>query len=260
MNKDISKLLTDWPHNDGPTARRIRGEDGREKVQIRVCIDSFHGLLQFDCDGRPDGKRPNGREFYFDYIEDKKKGHAAGADEPFKLTRSQCRKLFDETAQVYHRYVVMLQMGDYDRVIRDTTRNMRIFRFVHEFAAGENDRNHLECWWPYVLRIHFTAIVMKHLEAGDLDAALDAIAACRRRVHDLPNQESDVFTMEKKRSLEALDQMDKEIRGRRPLSELEKLEQEQAAAIASQRYEEAARLRDKINALRTQCEKPREEA
>lgn len=258
MSKDISKLLNDWPHGDGPTARRIRGEDGREKVQIRVCIDSFHGLLQFDCDGRPDGKRPHGREFYFDHIEDKKKLsiEAGGKESGFKLTRSQCRKLFEESGQLYHRYVVMLQMGDYERVIKDTTRNMRLFRFVHDFAAHESDRNHLECWWPYILRIHFTAVVMKHLEAGDLDAALDAIAACRRRMNDLAPQENEVFTQEKKRSAEALDQMEKEIRGRRPLSELEKLKQDQQTAIANQRYEEAARLRDKINELRSQDEKP----
>ena len=252
MSKDITKLLTEWPHGDGPTARRVKGEDGHEKVQIRVCIDSFNGLLQFECDGRPDGKEPHGREFYFDYIEDKRRKHveASGKPEDFKLTRSQCRKLFDESGMIYHRYVVLLQMGDYDRVVRDTARNMRLFRFVRANAGHDADRGHLECWWPYILRIHHTAVVMKSLEDGNLDAALEAIAACRARIEELAPQENEVFTLERKRSLEALEQMAQEIRSRRPLTELEKLEKEKGEAIQGQRYEEAARLRDKINTLR----------
>lgn len=258
MSKDISRLINDWQHGDGPTARRIRGDDGREKIQIRVCIDSFHGILQFECDGRPDSKRPHGFDFYFDYLEAKMRKHVedGGREADYKLTRSQCKKLFEESSQVYHRYVVLLQMGDYDRVVRDTTRNMKVFRFAHDHGGTESDRNHQECWWPYILRIHFTAVVMKHLEAGDLDAALDAIAACRRRIQDLPPQENEVFVQEKKRSLDALEQMEKEIRGRRPLSELEQLEKDKAAAIAGQRYEEAARLRDRINELRNQGDTP----
>ena len=258
MAKDITKILTDWPHGDGPTARRVMGEDGREKVQIRVCIDSFHGILQFECDGRPDGKRPHSCEFYFDYIEEKQRKQAGSGDKSgeFRLTRSQCKKLFEESGMLYHRYVVMLQMGDYDRVIRDTARNMRLFRLVHEQAAHESDRTHLECWWPYILRIHHTAVVMKALEDGNLDAALQAIATCRDRIQELAPQENEVFTQERKRSLEALEQMAHEIRSRKPLSELEKLEKEKREAIQAQRYEEAARLRDKINTLKGRPEGP----
>jgi len=251
MSKDITRLLTEWAHEDGPTARRVQGEDGREKVQIRVCIDSFNGLLQFECDGRPDGKAPHGREFYFDYLEDKRRKHldAGSAPEAFKLTRGQCRKLFEESGMLYHRYVVLLQMGDYDRVIRDTERNMRLFRFVRSNAAHDADRSHLECWWPYILRIHHMAVVMKSLEDGNLDAALASITACRTRIEELVPQENEVFTLERTRSLEALEQMATEIRSRKPLTELEKLEKEKGEAIQGQQYEVAARLRDKINAL-----------
>ena len=126
MSKDISKLLAEWPYGAGGNIRRLTGEDGHEKVQIRVCLDTFHGLLQFDCDGRPDGKRPHGKEFYLDHLEEKRQlfVEAGGQSEQFRLTHAQCRKLFDESNMVYHRYVLMLQVADFARVIRDTARNM----------------------------------------------------------------------------------------------------------------------------------------
>lgn len=71
MGKDISKLLSEWPFGAGGNVRRVTGDDGREKIQIRVCLDTFHGLLQFECDGRPDGKRPQGKEFYLEKLDRK---------------------------------------------------------------------------------------------------------------------------------------------------------------------------------------------
>ena len=252
MGKDISKLLSEWPFGAGGNVRRVTGDDGREKIQIRVCLDTFHGLLQFECDGRPDGKRPQNKEFYLDRLEEKLRQFVGTGGKPdqFRLTRAQCRKLFDESGQVYHRYVVLLQLGDFDRVIRDTARNMRLFRFVNRHAMHASDREHLECWWPYILRIHYTAVTMQHLSAGRLEAGLDSIKTCRDRLRELIPQENDVFKNELKRSTEALDQMEKEIRERRPLTELEKLEKEKDEAIKEQRYEDAARLRDKIRSMK----------
>lgn len=258
MAKDISKLLSEWPYGAGGNVRRITGDDGREKIQIRVCLDTFHGLLQFECDGRPDGKRPHGEEFYLDHLDEKHRLFLStgGRSDQYRITHAQCRKLFDESNQVYHRYIVLLQLGDFDRVIRDTKRNMRLFMFVHEHAMHASDREHLECWWPYVKRIHYTAIAMQHLSAGRLQEAIEALNICRRELRAMTPQDNDIFRNEMKRSLEALDQIEKEIRERMPLTELETLEKQKAAAIKEQRYEDAARLRDRINVLRAKSEPP----
>jgi protein-arginine kinase activator protein McsA len=84
-----------------------------------------------------------------------------------------------------------------------------------------------------------------------LQEAVEALNICRRELTAQSPQDNDIFRNEMKRSLEALDQIEKEIRERIPLTELESLEREKAAAIKEQRYEDAARLRDRINALRT---------
>lgn len=252
MSKDLSRLLAEWPYDEHSNVRRFTGEDGREKLQIRVCVDTFHGLLQLECDGRPDGKRPRGQEFYLDHVEKQRQSfiETGGAQEQYRLTRLQCRRLFEEGNQVYRRYVLLLQIGDFARVVRDTARNMRLFRFVHAHAQHPADREHLECWWPYILRIHYTAVAMERLSAGRLEETLQAVEECRRRLSELAPQENEAFSVELKRSQEALNHMEAELRKRRPLSELEKLEKLKAAAIQGQRYEEAARLRDRIARLK----------
>ncbi|MCK6472763.1 MAG: UvrB/UvrC motif-containing protein [Planctomycetes bacterium] len=243
---DLTEYLKDWPPDEAPNVRCFTGDDGKQKVQIRVCIDSFNGVLQFDADGRPDGQRPHDKDFYLDHLEEKL-AHVPGGD--FHLTHAQCKRLFDESGMVYHRYVVMLQLGDYDRVMRDTTRNMRLFEFVNRHALKEEDRNHQECWWPYILRIHYTAKAMKELGQGRFDTALAAVLECRKRIEGLAPQENQIFQHESQRSLEALDDMEQQIRKRKPLTDVEKLEHQKNKAIEEQRYEDAARLRDKIARL-----------
>jgi len=248
VNEDIGPILERWPYGEGPNVRKIVGRDGREKVQIRVVLEGFHGLLQFECDGRPDGKRPYGREFALDYFEDMKRTQekAPGYPKKFELSREQAAELFEESMMTYQRYVILLQMNDYPRVIRDTARNMKLFRFVHENASHPEDRDRLEKWWAYILRIHHTARAMLRLENGDYDGAARIVEQARSALRKLPPQDDEVFQVEMKRSMKALDELEKLIENRRPPTELELLEREKAEAIAAEDYERAAELRDRI--------------
>src|SRR5262245_64616572 len=57
MNRDLSKLLREWPFQPGQiTARIVTGEDGEPKVQVRLDL----GIIQLNADGRPDGEKPFG--------------------------------------------------------------------------------------------------------------------------------------------------------------------------------------------------------
>ena len=71
MDKDISHILKGWGYRPGQvTVRRITGDDGMDKVQLRLDL----GLLQMEMVGRPDGKRPHGYEsllhYYQHHLED----------------------------------------------------------------------------------------------------------------------------------------------------------------------------------------------
>ena len=56
---DITRLLRSWPYEPGRIiAKRITGDDGRPKLQVRLDL----GVLQMEMQGRPDGSEPEGFE------------------------------------------------------------------------------------------------------------------------------------------------------------------------------------------------------
>ena len=248
-SEDIKPILDRWPLSEGHNVRKIIGDDGVERIQIRVCIDTYHGILQFDCDGRPDGQRPHGCEFALDYFAQLRDRSRRGAAE-FHLDEQDCVELLAESHQIYQRYVLLLQVGDYPRVIRDTERNMHLFRFVRRHAGREEDRNQLERWWPYIIRIHHTAKALQAMGADDYAAAAAEVATARRWIGELDELDDETFQVERKRSLEALGDLDEQIRRERPMTEIEQLELDKEEAVRNEDYLRAAALRDQIQALR----------
>ena len=128
MSKDISETIEGWDYNpDEVTVRKIAGDDGRDKIQMRLEL----GLLQMEMTGRPDGKRPFGHESLFDYylylLEKQKSRYKS--DQQFQLTPGDCQKLRQEALQYYHRYLSLFQLDEYQLVVRDTARNLRLFNF-----------------------------------------------------------------------------------------------------------------------------------
>lgn len=249
MNEDIGPILEHWPYGEDANVRKIVGTDGAEKIQIRLMMEGLHGLLQFNCDGRPDGKLPHGRPFALDHYEERLRSHP-GHSGRFQLTRGQAAELLEESSITYQRYVILLQMEDFHRVIRDTMRNMRLFRFLHAHAADGEDRNQLEKWWPYILRIHHVAHAMLRLREEDFDGTLSAVEQARRELDSLAPQEDEVFDVEMKRSRNALDELEKAVEARRPPSEMDLLEREKKEAVRQEDYQRAARLRDRIEELK----------
>src|SRR5713101_3205297 len=137
MNFDISHLLEQWDYQPGQVVvRRFIGKDGIEKIQLRVDL----GLLQMNSQGRPDGKRPFGHPSLLDYYQAKIQHYAqkhGGSEEGFRLKAEDCSKLQLEALQYHHRYICLLQLEDYGGVLRDTTRNLKLFDFVEKHAESE---------------------------------------------------------------------------------------------------------------------------
>src|SRR2546421_1799576 len=122
MNFDISHLLDQWDYQPGEVAvRRFKAKDGSEKIQLRVDL----GLLQMNAEGRPDGKRPFGRESLLEHFTaqlEKFKQEHGGDGKDFRLAIEDCAKLQQEAIQYHHRYICLFQLEDYDSVIRDADR------------------------------------------------------------------------------------------------------------------------------------------
>jgi hypothetical protein len=137
MNFDISHILEQWDYQPGQVVvRKFRGKDGLEKIQLRVDL----GILQMNLLGRPDGKRPFAHESLFEHYQaqlEKFRDTHAGSDADFDLKSDDCSRLQQEAIQYHHRYICLFQLGDFEGVVRDTERNLKVFDFVEEYAASD---------------------------------------------------------------------------------------------------------------------------
>src|SRR5215813_10468196 len=157
---DLRRLLQAWPYDPDQDARLIRGEDGREILQVRTPV----GVEQYELDGRPDAARPHGMESALDFqLQRLKDSKSEDADKNFELNEAECAELFNEGTLYYFRYVRLFQLRDWARTIRDTGRNLKLFDFVHRFAEREEDRVFLEKWRPYILRVNVSAAAMQQV-------------------------------------------------------------------------------------------------
>jgi len=252
MSQDISHILQAWEFDPEANVRKIWGDDGVQKIQIRIDQGAFQGVLQVNLDGRPDGMKPYGMDFALDYYRSMLESYRhrqGGGDSGFSLDRKACKELFDESARVYGRYAFLLQLKDYERVIRDTERNMELFRFVNVYAEDEEDQHTLEKWWPYILRIHAMARAMQAMGEEDYERAVAIVEEARKRIQDLSEVEAEEFYAERERSEQALAELEEELRSKKPPSRREVLEHRLQEAIDREEFEKAAVIRDELKKL-----------
>jgi len=253
---NIARILKKWPFSPENSIRKIVDSDGTEKIQVRVDQGAFQGVLQMELDGRPDGKKPHKMKFALDYYQSKLHQHITdeGTEDGFNLSKKICEELFDESRRIYDRYVFLLQIQDYNRVIQDTEQNMDLFRFVNRYAKRRKDRVHLEKWWPYVLRIHAVARVMISAQNSDYESGINIIQETLQNIQELENVDAEEFKIEKRRSRQALKELKRELEGKRPLTEIERLKNDLTGAIDKENFEKAAKIRDKIHDLQESTE------
>jgi UvrB/uvrC motif len=246
---DIRKILQSWPYEPEKDARLTQGEDGREILQVRTPV----GIEQYELDGRPDGARPYGFESALEYhLQRLDEAQTAGRAAQFKLGRRECNELFSEGTLYYFRYVRLFQLKDWLRTVRDTTRNLRVFDFIHCHARREEDQQFLEKWRPYIIRVNASASIMLELEKQAYDRASRVANDAIGKIERLEEIDDETFKFERDRSLTALRELLAQIQQNRPLSELEQLEHQLRRAVERQEFERAATLRDRIRALKQQ--------
>jgi hypothetical protein len=245
---DLRDWLRRWPFDPENSARVVRGADGREVMQVRTPL----GVEQYELEGRPDGTRPHDAESVLSFLQARHaRWEAQGKTGSFSINASECAELFDEGLLYYFRYLHLFQLHDWPRVVRDTERNLAVFDFVGRYAKREQDRQHLEQWRPYVLRMHAVARAMAEWEAGHHATALRHARAAVTQIEGLAEVDSETFRVERERSLEALNELVQQIEKTQPLSEQQLIERELQEAVAAEQFERAAVLRDRLRSLRT---------
>jgi len=212
MSEDIGHILKEWDEDsDSGGIRKIIGSDGKERIQIRVQF----GMLQLEADGRPDGKRPYGKEslleHYLSLIEAYREEY--GTYEGFNLDYHDCEKLREESLQYYHRYVSLLELEDYERAERDTARNLRVLDLVKKFAERQDDALSLEKYRPYITMMNARAKAFICMNNDDYAGAINHINEAENSIMDFYREnEFDDSQIEESQELAILKVTTKEIR------------------------------------------------
>ena len=244
MNLDLNNLLDGWPHEPGQIrVRKVLGNDGREKLQLRIDL----GLIQMELTGRPDGLRPHGSESLLDWHKERAE-EAESKGETFTLTPEDCAELQHEGIQYYHRYISLFQIEDYPGVVRDTHRNLELLDFVIKHAEREELAWQVEQFRAYLIMMNTRAKASIELDRNDYKAAVRQIERGRDKIVEALQERPEAA--QNSAEIQFLDQWLEELSSKRPLSKLELLQQEMDRAIADEAYERAAELRDAIKAER----------
>ena len=245
MGTDITRLLEEWPYDSENSVRIITADDGRSVLQVRQPL----GIEQYELDGRPDGKSPDGFETVVERVEHRLAEYetAHGTDEGFELGEEEATDLENEGIIFYYRYLLLFQLNDFDRVIRDTAHNLRICDLLDEYAE-QADKEAVLQFKPYIYRMHSVSQAMNKVQSHEneearaiLEEAIDAIQA-------MEEIDTPAFQFERVRSVNylrsALEQIDESND-----DPVEQLRRELDAAVEEEDYERAAKLRDHLREL-----------
>jgi len=245
MSLDLNDLLRDWPHEPGQVkVRKIRGADGREKLQLRIDL----GLIQMETSGRPDGEEPHQFESLFEYHRSRaRRTQRKGAK--YSLNSEDVADLQQEGIQYYHRYISLFQLREYEGVVRDTQRNLDMFEFVARHAEPEELAESVEQFTPYVLMMNTRARASIELERNNVPGAMTKIESGMEMIRAFLDEADSLDSSATCPELGFLTEWLAEIKARQPLTKLERMQREMDHAIAAEAFEKAAELRDKIKAL-----------
>jgi hypothetical protein len=245
---DLSDFLRSWAYQPGRiNARRIKGGDGREKLQVRIDL----GVLQMEIDGRPDAQRPDGFDSLLDLHLDRLRRYEEQSDASagFVLAPEECRALREEAVQYYHRYVALFSLGDHARVARDTDRNLRLFDLCRDYAAVASDRAVLEQFRPHVIMMRTRARAETAIAANDPRAALVAIDEGITEIRAAYAETDQPEAFDQANEVQLLRAMRDALVPKLPASQRVELEERLRAALDAENYELAAILRDELRLL-----------
>jgi hypothetical protein len=244
-SKDITPFLKGWDYEPGTiNVRKINGLDGSPKIQVRQPL----GLYQMELTGRPDGARPHGCESLLEYYEEQLTDHTRrnGTELGFHLTAEQCEALREEAGLYYHRYLGLYVLEDFDAVVRDTARNLRVLDFCSKFAVDEDDRLVLEQYRPYITMMNTRAAASILFKDEKYKEALEKITEGLETIKAFFERFGQPEAYPHANEVKVLKQFARDVRKKLPIDPLVKLQAQLDKAVRSERYEDAARLRDEI--------------
>lgn len=251
-SSEMDRLLRDWEYApEEVAARRAKGIDGRELLQLRIDL----GVLQLEIENRPDGWRPDGFATYYDLLI----SQADALGNRFVMHDHHCKEIDREFVQFYHRRVAWLALRSFDKAIADANHTLALMDFSTAHAPGNEWIELHEQYRPFVLFHRTQAETLGCLAASDPERGLlvltEGISTMCQVLDDLSSYDSIADDL-----VSSLEQAELEANQDSFVFKLEELKQsimveydltsplvdQLAAAIEGERYELAAELRDRI--------------
>jgi hypothetical protein len=243
MSGDMTDILRDWEYDSDNQIRIIQADDGRQVLQVRQPL----GIEQYELDGRPDGKRPFGRETALEEFRSRLENYTAshGGDDGFHLSHDDFATLQSEALLFYFRYLVLFQIGDFVRTTRDTDHNLGLCEMVEKYQDNEEDKKEILQYKPYILRMNAISRAMISLHKEMKATAEDILSNAISTIETMAEIDTPAFQFERVRSLNYLKATLKQIHDKKP-SPVENLKNQLQQAVDEEDYEQAAVLRDRI--------------
>jgi hypothetical protein len=243
MSADITDILREWEYDSDNQIRIVQADDGRQVLQVRQPL----GIEQYELDGRPDGKRPFGRESVLEEFQVRRENYASshGGEDGFAISHEDFAALQAEGVLYYFRYLVLFQIGDFVRTARDTDHNLGLCELMERYGESDDDRKELLQYKPYILRMNAISRAMISLHREMKASAEEILKSAISAIEDMGEIDTPAFQFERVRSLNYLKATLKQIHEKKP-SPADGLKSQLAEAIEEEDYERAAVLRDRI--------------
>ncbi len=253
MDMDISELLKGWKY-DGPhelMVRKITGNDGLPKIQMRVDL----GILQMEWTERPDGKEPHGKpsllDYYLEQVDEQRMQY--NSDTELSFSSEDIEELQIESYQYYYRRISFFQLEAYEEACGDAEHNLQIMDLVKKYAEDEDDKLAFEQYRPFVLMHRAKARGLISTQRQDIEGALRHIETGIEEIKDFFHLYDRSDLIDASQELKVLRGMAEDIKGKRPkiLEEIleqppKTLEEELLEAVETENFERAAEIRDEL--------------
>ena len=245
MNYDLAPLLNEFSYNpEKVTARIIPGDDGTQKIQMRIDL----GLLQMEPTGRPDGTSPRGCDSLLQHYLRLQTTEKPGS---WKLSPNDCAELQQEAVQYYYRYLSCFALSRYEQVVSDTTHNHTLIELVATHAENDELAWEFLQYKPYVIMMNTRARVELSLQNGDYPTAEAETREGLKKIKAFWEKESDSSWADDCPESMTLRQLLKKLEKRETpdRSEIDQLRKALDKAVQTEDFEGAAEIRDQLMAL-----------
>lgn len=233
----LDELLRDWPFEPGQIqVRELQGEDGRDLLQMRVDM----GVLQMEVSGRPDGLKPEGFDTYYDFLV----SLSFEEGEKFQLDDTRCTEIDREFYQFYHRRISWLTLKKYPEAIRDARHTLLLMDFSSAFSPNAEWSLMHEQYRPFVMFHEIQAASLVALEDNNPETAVGVIDDGLERLKSVFEEHDAGDFFDQDSFVLKLNEMRDAVKEHYELGPT--LAEQLAEAIASEQYELAAKIRDRI--------------